>query len=79
MPAVNEGETIRVATTTEAYRVFGDVATAYVGWCRERYLDEGWLGDRVFDRQVLAAELQDLSAAYAPTVSNSCGPTRAIA
>ena len=56
---------IRTATSTEDFAAFGDVVTAYVGWCRERYAHDAWFVDQVFGHQSLATELADLSAAYA--------------
>lgn len=56
---------IRTATSAEDFAAFGEVVTAYVGWCRERYAHDAWFVDQVFGHQSLATELADLSAAYA--------------
>lgn len=56
---------IRTATSAEDFAAFGEVVSAYVGWCRERYAHDAWFVDRVFGHQSLAAELADLAAAYA--------------
>ncbi len=56
---------IRTATSPEDFAAFGEIVTAYVGWCRERYAHDAWFVDQVFGHQSLATELADLSAAYA--------------
>jgi ribosomal protein S18 acetylase RimI-like enzyme len=63
--STSSGE-IRVATTVEDFQAFGEIVSAYVGWCRERYRDDAWFVERVFGHQSLADELEDLAAAYAP-------------
>lgn len=56
---------IRTASSPDDFVAFGEVVTAYVGWCRERYAYDAWFVDQVFGHQSLATELADLSAAYA--------------
>ncbi len=59
-------EAIRVAAGAEDCQAFGEIVSAYVGWCRERYQDEAMLVDRVFGHQALTTELAVLCVVYAP-------------
>jgi len=63
--ATQPGLRIAHASTTDEFRVAGDLITEYVGWCRRRYQAHPQLVDRYFGVADLAREVADAGQTYA--------------
>jgi GNAT superfamily N-acetyltransferase len=59
-------QTIVPAATATDFAEVAALVGDYVGWCRARYADEGWLVDAAFGHQSLDTELASGFPAYRP-------------
>jgi GNAT superfamily N-acetyltransferase len=59
-------QTIVPAATAADFAEVAALIGDYVGWCRKRYADEGWLVDAAFGHQSLDTELASGFPAYRP-------------
>ncbi len=59
-------QTIAAAATAADFAEVAALIGDYVGWCRARYADEGWLVDAAFGHQSLDIELASGFPAYRP-------------
>jgi len=63
--ATQPGLRIAHASTTDEFRVVGELIAEYVGWCRRRYQAQPQLVDRYFGTVDLAQEVAETGKTYA--------------